>query len=69
MWLRWFNENRNKIENVAQNFYRKNKFVSDANPRVILNLLDYLCVPASEYIFLSHILYYVVFLLDNRDNS
>jgi len=50
VWLRWFNKNRDKIENIAQNFYLKNKLVSDANPRVILNFLDYLCVAACKYI-------------------
>jgi len=64
-WLRWFNENRNKVENVALALYQKNELLSDMNSKVILNLLDYLCVPASEYI-LRELLYYVVFLLNKE---
>jgi hypothetical protein len=64
-WLRWFNENRNKVENVALALYQKNELLSDMNSKVLLNLLDYLCVPASEYI-LRELLYYVVFLLNKE---
>ncbi|MBD1883116.1 hypothetical protein [Microcoleus vaginatus] len=64
-WLRWFNENRNKVEKVALALYQKNDLLSDMNSKVLLNLLDYLCVPASEYI-LRDLLYYVVFLLNKE---
>ncbi|PSB45761.1 hypothetical protein C7B67_21045 [filamentous cyanobacterium Phorm 6] len=64
-WLRWFNQNREKVKNLAQSFYQSNQLVPDANHRIILNYLDYLCVPASEYI-LRDILYYVVFVLNKE---
>jgi hypothetical protein len=66
-WLRWFNKkkNRNKVENVALALYQNNELLSDINSRVILNLLDYLCVSASKDI-LRDILYYVVFVLNKE---
>ena len=62
-WVRWFNLNRKQLGNLAKNLYQSNELVSERNQRIILNFLDYLCVPASEYI-LRDILYYVFGLLD-----
>jgi hypothetical protein len=64
-WLRWFNQNRKQLGNLAKNLYQSNELVSEKNQRIILNFLDYLCVPASEYI-LKDILYYVFGLLDKE---
>ncbi|MEG4854463.1 hypothetical protein QUB10_26690 [Microcoleus sp. B5-D4] len=66
-WLRWFNKkkNRNKVENVALALYQNNELLSNINSRVILNLLDYLCVSASKDI-LRDILYYVVFVVNKE---
>lgn len=64
-WLRWFNQNRKQLGNLAKNLYQSNELVSERNQRILLNFLDYLCVPASEYI-LRDILYYVFGLLDKE---
>ena len=64
-WLRWFNQNRKQLGNLAKNLYQSNELVSEINQRILLNFLDYLCVPASEYI-LREILYYVFGLLDKE---
>ncbi|MEG4345580.1 hypothetical protein QUB70_20230 [Microcoleus sp. A003_D6] len=64
-WLRWFNQNRKQLGNLAKSLYQSNELVSESNQRIILNLIDYLCVPASEYI-LRDILYYVFGLLDKE---
>lgn len=64
-WVRWFNLNRTQLGNLANNLYQSNELVSERNQRILLNFLDYLCVPASEYI-LREILYYVFGLLDKE---
>ncbi|MBD1813883.1 hypothetical protein NDA07_05475 [Microcoleus vaginatus DQ-U2] len=64
-WVRWFNLNRKQLENLANNLYQSNELVSERNQRILLNFLDYLCVPASEYILID-ILYYVFGLLDKE---
>jgi hypothetical protein len=64
-WVRWFNLNRTQLGNFAKNLYQSNELVSERNERILLNFLDYLCVPASEYI-LREILYYVFDLLDKE---
>ncbi|MEG4507004.1 hypothetical protein QUA81_25430 [Microcoleus sp. F6_B4] len=64
-WVRWFNLNRTQLENLANNLYQSNELVSERNQRILLNFLDYLCVPASEYI-LRYLLYYVFGLLDKE---
>ena len=64
-WVRWFNLNRTQLGNLAKNLYQSNELVSERNQRILLNFLDYLCVPASEYI-LKDILYYVFGLLDKE---
>ncbi|MEG5039670.1 MULTISPECIES: hypothetical protein [unclassified Microcoleus] len=66
-WLRWFNGkiNRKYVQNVAVSLYQNNELLSDENSRVLLNLVDYLCVSASEDV-LRYLLYYVVFLLNKE---
>ena len=64
-WLRWFNQNRKQLENLAKNLYKSNELVFEYNQIIFLNFVDYLCVPASEYI-LRDILYYVFGLLDKE---
>ncbi|MEG4318885.1 MULTISPECIES: hypothetical protein [unclassified Microcoleus] len=64
-WVRWFNLNRKHLGNLAKNWYQSNELVSERNQIILLNFLDYLCVPASEYI-LRDILYYVFGLLDKQ---
>jgi flagellin-specific chaperone FliS len=64
-WLRWFNQNRKPLRNLAKSLYQTNELVSEENQIILLNFVDYLCVPASEYI-LRDILYYVFGLLDKE---
>ena len=66
-WLKWFKGkiNRKYVKNVAVSLYQNNELLSEENSRVLLNLLDYLCVPASEDV-LRYLLYYVVFLLNKK---
>jgi hypothetical protein len=66
-WLRWFKGkiNRKYVKNVAVSLYQNNELLSEENSRVLLNLLDYLCVPASEDV-LRYLLYYVVCLLNKK---
>ncbi|MEG3966166.1 hypothetical protein QUA00_00710 [Microcoleus sp. T2B6] len=64
-WLRWFNQNRKPLRNLAKSLYQTNELVSQENQIILLNFVDYLCVPASEYI-LRDILYYVFGLLDKE---
>ncbi|MEG4962733.1 MULTISPECIES: hypothetical protein [unclassified Microcoleus] len=64
-WLRWFNQNRKLLRNLAKSLYQTNELVSEENQIILLNFVDYLCVPASEYI-LKDILYYVFGLLDKE---
>ncbi|UNU24344.1 hypothetical protein [Microcoleus vaginatus] len=64
-WLRWFNQNREQLGNLAKSLYQSNELVSEENQIILLNFVDYLCVPASEDI-LRDILYYVFGLLDKE---
>jgi hypothetical protein len=66
-WLRWFKRkiSRKYVKNLAVSLYQNNELLSDENSRVLLNLLDYLCVPASEDV-LRYLLYYVVVLLNKE---
>lgn len=64
-WLRWFNQNRKLLRNLAKSLYQTNELVSEENQIILLNFVDYLCVPASEYI-LKDILFYVFGLLDKE---
>ncbi|WP_445240627.1 hypothetical protein [Microcoleus vaginatus] len=64
-WLRWFNQNRKQLGSIAKSLYQTNELVSEENQIFFLNLLDYLCVSASQDI-LRDILYYVVGLLDKE---
>lgn len=74
-WVRWINKkkNRESLKNLAvakfKNFvlanYKNNKSLSNLNRKIFLNILDYLCVPASKNI-LTNIVYYVFFLLKEK---
>lgn len=70
-WLSWFNEKswftekREPIRELALSLYKNNNELSEIQCRVFSNLVDYLCVPASEYI-LEDTLYYVFYLLNKN---
>ena len=56
---------RDNLRNIATSLYQNNKSLSDVNREICLNLLDYLCVPASKDILIN-ILYYVFFNLNKK---
>lgn len=62
--LHWFNNQREFIKELAMSFY-PNKKSSDIQRRVFLNIVDYLCVPASKNI-LTYIFYYIFSSLDKK---
>ena len=64
-WLSWFKEERKLIEKVALSLIKNHNELSKIQGRVLTYIVDYLCVPASEYI-LEDILYYVFYLLDKN---
>ena len=64
-WLSWFKEERKLIEGIALSLIKNNNELSKIQGRVLTYIVDYLCVPASEYI-LEDILYYVFYLLDKN---
>lgn len=61
--MSWFKEKRESIRELALSLY--NNELSEIQCRVLANIVDYLCVPASEYI-LEDTLYYVFFLLNKE---
>jgi hypothetical protein len=65
LWLDWFKEEREFIEELASSLIKNNKELSKVQGRVLTYIVDYLCVPASEYI-LEDILYYVFYLLNKN---
>jgi hypothetical protein len=64
-WLSWFKEEREFIEQLASSLIKNNNELSKVQGRVLTYIVDYLCVPASEYI-LEDILYYVFYLLNKN---
>jgi hypothetical protein len=64
-WLSWFKEERESLRELALSLYKNNNELSEIQCRVLANIVDYLCVPASEYI-LEDTLYYVFFLLNKE---
>lgn len=64
-WLSLFNHKRESISKLALSLYKNNKELSDIQCRVLANIVDYLCVPASEYI-LEDTFYYVFSLLNKN---
>jgi hypothetical protein len=62
--LSWFNNQRKFIKDLAMFLY-PNKKLSDIQRRVFLNIVDYLCVPASKNI-LTYMFYYVFSSLDKK---
>jgi hypothetical protein len=64
-WLSWFKEERKLIEEIALSLIKNNNELSKIQGRVLTYIVDYLCVPASEYI-LEDILYYVFYLLNKN---
>ena len=64
-WLSWFKEERKIIEEIALSLIKNHNELSKIQGRVLTYIVDYLCVPASEYI-LEDILYYVFYLLNKN---
>ena len=64
-WLSLFKHERESISKLALYLYNNNNELSEIQCRVLANIVDYLCVPASEYI-LEDTLYYVFFLLNKE---
>lgn len=64
-WLSWFKEERKLIEKMALSLIKNYNKLSKTQGRVLTYIVDYLCVPASEYI-LEDILYYVFYLLNKN---
>ena len=64
-WLSWFKDEREFIEELASSLIKNNNELSKVQGRVLTYIVDYLCVPASEYI-LEDILYYVFYLLNKN---
>jgi|GEM_PF-2056898 len=64
-WLSWFKQERKLIEKIALSLIKNHNELSIIQGRVLTYIVDYLCVPASEYI-LEDILYYVFYLLDKN---
>ena len=64
-WLSWFKDERKLIEEIALSLIKNHNELSKVQGRVLTYIVDYLCVPASEYI-LEDILYYVFYLLDKN---
>lgn len=64
-WLKEFKEKREFIEEIALSLIKNNNELSKIQGRVLTYIVDYLCVPASEYI-LEDILYYVFYLLNKN---
>ncbi|MEP6515619.1 hypothetical protein [Microcoleus vaginatus] len=64
-WLRWFKKERKLIEEIALSLIKNHNELSKVQGRVLTYIVDYLCVPASEYI-LEDILYYVFYLLNKN---
>ena len=64
-WLSWFKEERKLIEEIALSLIKDHNELSKIQGRVLTYIVDYLCVPASEYI-LEDILYYVFYLLNKN---
>ncbi|MEG4199956.1 hypothetical protein [Microcoleus sp. Pol12A5] len=64
-WLSWFKKERKLIEKIALSLIKNNNELSKIQGRVLTYIVDYLCVPASEYI-LEDILYYVFYLLNKN---
>jgi hypothetical protein len=64
-WLSWFNNERELIRKIALSLYRNNNELSKIQGQILAYIVDYLCVPASEYI-LEDILYYVFCLLNKN---
>ena len=64
-WLSWFKEERKLIEEIALSLIKNHNELSKVQGRVLTYIVDYLCVPASEYI-LEDILYYVFYLLNKN---
>ena len=64
-WLSWFKDERKLIEEIALSLIKNHNELSKIQGRVLTYIVDYLCVPASEYI-LEDILYYVFYLLDKN---
>jgi hypothetical protein len=65
LWLSLFNKKRESISKLALSLYNKNNELSEIYCRVLANIVDYLCVPASEYI-LEDTFYYVFYLLNKN---
>lgn len=64
-WLSWFKKERKLIEEIALSLIKNHNELSKIQGRVLTYIVDYLCVPASEYI-LEDILYYVFYLLNKN---
>ena len=64
-WLSEFNKEREPIRELALSLYKNNNELSEIQCRVLANIVDYLCVPASKYI-LEDTLYYVFSLLNKN---
>ena len=64
-WLSWFKDERKLIEEIALSLIKNHNELSKIQGRVLIYIVDYLCVPASEYI-LEDILYYVFYLLNKN---
>jgi hypothetical protein len=65
LWLSLFNQKRESISKLALSLYNNNNELSEIQCRVLANIVDYLCVPASEYI-LEDTFYYVFYLLNKN---
>ncbi|MEP6519953.1 hypothetical protein [Microcoleus vaginatus] len=64
-WLSWFKKERKLIEEIALSLIKNHNELSKIQGRILTYIVDYLCVPASEFI-LENILYYVFYLLNKN---